>query len=540
MKRFSLKYSISLLTLLFILNPIILFAAEDTRSNILLIVADDLGYADTSVFGSKIRTPAINDIANEGFVFTHFNTGTLCAVTRSMLMTGNNNHVSGMGKQSAPPFMRMIPGYETHLSDRVAHMPALLQSAGYHTYMAGKWHLGVEEEYSPLAAGFERSFINTTGASNHFYAGLRSPEPVIYREDGKEVDYPNGRYTTELYTDRLIEFIESGRDDGQPFFAFAAYTSPHWPLQVPDEYLDRYEGQYEQGYDRLRVENFESLKSAGIIPQDSLLPPRNPSVRPWDSLSQEERNRESRKMELYAAMVENLDDNISRLIDYLKAADLYDSTLIVFMSDNGADSTDAYNIGPYVNYLRQNYNNDLDNMGTSSSWVSYGRGWAQAGSAPFNRYKGFLTQGGIAAQLMIKGPQISARNEINHAYLTVMDLAPTFLEIAGAEYPADGSVRPMLGESMLPMLTGATDYVHEDDYVTVQFTIGRGYVREGNWKIVNIDTPFDESKFELFNLESDPGETTNLADQYPERYTRMLELWREKRMEYGIFLPSDL
>lgn len=515
--------------------------APDSRPNVLLIVADDLGYADLGVFGSDIRTPNIDALAADGVVFTQFHTAPLCAPTRSMLLTGNNNHVAGMGRQGGSSMLDVnVPGYEAHLSDRVAPMPRLLRDAGYHTYTTGKWHLGTAREHGPTSAGFERSFNNAHGGGSHFSNKGFFEEGGLYREDGVDVEYPEGRYTTELFTDRLIEFIDAGRDDGRPFFAFAAYTSPHWPLQVPDEYLDLYAGAYDQGYDRLREERFESLKRADIIPPGSTLPPRNEAITPWDDLSPEEQRVEARKMELYAAMVENLDFHVGRLIDHLKATGLYKNTLIVFMSDNGAAAEDFFYVGEYSEYLQGNYDNSYENMGRPTSWVSYGPQWAEAGSAPFSKYKGFTKEGGIVAPMIIAGAGVSRGGEIHRSYLTVMDLAPTFLEVAQREYPSDGSVWPILGESLLPVLSGDEDAVHAEDYVTALFHGGHAFVRQGKWKLVNSDRPFDEANFELYDMEADPGETTNLAEVDPVQFAQMLQLWRTKRRELGIVLPSDL
>ena len=211
----------------------------DSRPNLLLIVADDLGYADLGVYGSDIRTPNIDALAAEGVLFTQFHTAPLCAPTRAMLPSGHNNHVAGMARQGATGFVQVyVPGYEAHLSDRIAPMPRLLRDAGYHTYSVGQWHLGTAPEHSPQAAGFERSFNLLHGGGTHFNSVGLFEGGSIYREDADVVEYPEGRYTTELFTDRLIDFIGSQVDDGQPFFAYAAYTSPHWPLQVPDDYLD--------------------------------------------------------------------------------------------------------------------------------------------------------------------------------------------------------------------------------------------------------------------------------------------------------------
>ena len=514
---------------------------NDARPNILLIVADDLGYADLGVFGSDIRTPNIDALATQGVLFTQFHTAPMCSPTRAMLLSGNNNHVAGMGRQHPAGLMKEhMPGYEGHLSDRVAALPAVLKAAGYHTYIAGKWHLGTEKQNSPRAAGFERSFGVVEGAATHFDGRGFENAPSIYREDGEQVAYPDGEYSTELYTKRLMEYIEANRGDGRPFFAFAAYTSPHWPLQVPEQELNRYAGVYDEGYDALRERRFETLKGANIIPATSTLPPRWEKITPWGDLDSKQQKREARKMELYAAMVENLDDHVGHLIDFLKARDLYDNTLIVFMSDNGPAPSDFYHEEPYTNYVQAHYDNSYEKMGGPDSFVSYGPAWAEAGSAPFKRHKGFTSEGGITAPMIMAGRGVSRRNEINRNYLTVMDLAPTFIEIANAQYPRDGQVQAMRGKSMAAFLQGSTDAVHGEDHLTTQFHRGRAYLRLGDWKITHLEHPFDESGFALYNLQADPGETTDLTDTHPEKREELLSLWREQRKELGVVLPQDL
>lgn len=516
-----------------------LHALAQDRPNILLIVADDLGYTDLGAYGGEIDTPNIDALAGEGILFTQFHTAPVCAVTRAMLLSGNNNHVAGMGEQYGfhDP-LKTLPGYEGHLSDRIAPLPQLLRDAGYHTYSAGKWHLGTAEAHSPKAAGFERHFNMTQGAAAHYGSTGFHEGGSLYREDGEEARFPDDAYAPEFYTDRIIEYIDSNRGDGQPFFVYAAYTSPHWPLQVPDEYLDLYAGRYGAGYDALREERFEAAKRAGVISADHELPPRNPAVVPWNDLSDEQKRTESRKMELYAALLHHFDEQVGRLIDYLKDAELYDNTLIVFMSDNGAAAEDFYDRGPYTEYIRAHYDNSYDNMGKPGSFVSYGRPWAEAGSAPFSRHKGYTRQGGIAAAMIAAGRAVDRSGVINDSFLTVMDLAPTFLELAGAEYPSSGGVRPMLGESVVNLLAGNTHAAHAEDYSTVLYYEGRAFVRQGDWKLVNLEPPFNESTYELFNLADDPGETTDLRDSEPERFAAMVRLWHAKRQEIGILLPE--
>ena len=532
-----------LLAVLLTLHSLATFAqhSESQRPNILLIVADDLGYADLGVFGSNIRTPNIDELARQGLRFSQFHTAPMCAPTRAMLLSGNNNHIAGMGRQSPqPPLKAHPPGYEGRLSDRIAPLPEVLSEAGYHTYMAGKWHLGVEAENSPKAAGFDRSFGVVEGAASHYDGRGFETGPNTYREDGELTEWPEGAYSTEIYTDKLISYIDANREDGQPFFAFAAYTSPHWPLQVPENERDRYAGAYDQGYDALLETNFANLKDAGIIPQDSALPPRNENITPWDDLTQEQQRRESRKMELYAAMVENLDDNISRLLNYLKEHDLYENTFIIFMSDNGAANRDFYNHGPYVEYIRERYDNSFENMGGPDSFVSYDDEWAQAGAAPFRLFKTFATQGGIVAPMIMTGPGVMPQDEIRHSYVSVIDIAPTLIDLAGGQYPDDGSVEPMRGTSLKPLLRGEVDSVHAEDEVFVLFHRNQAYVRQGKWKLTTIGTPFSEDKFRLYDLSTDPAETTDLSESNPDKRTSLIEIWRTERRELGIILPQDL
>jgi arylsulfatase A-like enzyme len=532
MRRF-----IALATAALVLAP----AAAQERPNILIIVADDLGYADLGVYGGDIRTPNIDRLAERGLLFTQFHASPLCATTRAMLLSGNNNHVAGLARQGSfpRPVIPGLAGYENVLSDRIAPLPRLLRDAGYRTYMAGKWHLGEKIDTSPFAAGFERSFAMKFGAGNHFDGtGMRETGSPKYFENDTETNWPEGQYSTAYYTDRLIGFLEQDQDSERPFFMLAAYTSPHWPLQVPDEDLDLYAGRYDLGYDVLREQRFESLKRAGIIPENSLLPPRNPNIVPFADLDPTTQRRESRKMELYAAMVDNLDRHVGRLLDYLRANDLYDNTLIVFMADNGAAAEDFYYTGPFVDYIRAHYDDSTENMGRPGNWVSYGPQWAEAGSAPYRLYKGYPSEGGMVAPMIVSGPGVDRRGEKTDAYMTVMDFAPTFLELAGARYPRDKA--PMLGESALRFLAGTADRVHSDDYVTVLNYQQRSFVRQGDWKLMTLEQPFDEADFELYNLADDPGETTDLSNKYQAKHDELLEIWRRKRLELGIVLPEDL
>lgn len=518
----------------------------DSRPNILLIVADDLGYSDIGCYGGDICTPNIDQLARNGLRFSRFHTALMCAPTRAMMLSGNNNHVAGMGSQGgvskdSPLFG--TPGYEAHLSDRIIPLPALLKEAGYHTYTAGKWHLGYKEEDSPKSKGFDKSYNLLQGGSNHFNnLGFEAAHDIsLYRENGKLIDYPEGRYSTEVYTDKLIEYIVSGKqeDPKKPFFAFAAYTSPHWPLQVPEDYLNRYAGNYDIGYDSLRVLRFESLKKAGMIPAEARLPPRLDHITPWIELTPDEKKMEARKMELYAAMVDNLDYHVGRLLQTLKIEGLYDNTVIVFLSDNGAAPNDFYNEAWSRDFVRSRYENRYENMGLANSFVSYGPQWAQAGAAPFNRFKGWTTEGGTNTPFIISGKNIPATGEIHDAFFTVMDLAPTFYELAEVKYPGTlgtAKTKPLLGNSILPYLKGSSSIIHDENYGVGMEHRGRTFYRKGDWKIVNLEAPYDETKMMLFNMAEDLGETTDLRNTHPEKFEELLNEWKRFIKENEIII----
>jgi arylsulfatase A-like enzyme len=533
-----------LLTACLLSVPHALGATATGRPNILLIVADDLGYADLGAYGSKIETPRIDALAADGILFTRFHTAPMCSPTRAMLLSGNNNGVAGVASQSRFHIGGLrFPGYEGGLSSRVAPLPGVLRDAGYDTYLVGKWHLGHGADQSPYAAGFSRSFSLLDGGGSHFDNLGYFEGGATFREDEKITAYPDGEFSTGFYTDKLIGYIEADRDNGRPFFAFASYTAPHWPLQVPDAYRDLYTGYYDDGYDALRERRLDSLKEAGIIPLDTELPPRNPAIRPWDELSDEEKRRESRKMEIYAAMVDNLDDHLGRLLDYLRSNDLYDNTLIVVMGDNGAAAEDFYNAypyGEYTPYIHRHFDNRYENMGSRTSFVSYGPQWAEAGSAPFKRRKGYLTQGGIVAPMIISGAGVARSGLIDSSYVTAMDLAPTFIEAALATYPQGGGVEPMRGESMVDFLQGKSDAIHDDDYVTVMGHRGRALVRKGRWKIVTEEPLLSESQFGLYDMVRDPGEIYDLSDEEPEILSELLGIWRSERRKLHIAIPADL
>lgn len=511
----------------------------DHRPNILLLVADDLGYADLGCYGGDIETPNIDNLAATGLRFSRFHTSPLCAPTRAMLLTGNDNHIAGMGRQG---HQTSEFGYEGRLTNRIVTIPALLRNSGYHTYMAGKWHLGDSPESNPHQKGFEHSFVLIEGAGNHYDdQGLFEDNPISpYTEDGKPVKWNEGDYSTDFYTDKLIEYIDLHKGDKKPFFAFAAYTSPHWPLQVDEKYWQKYEGHYDDGYEKLKERRLASLKKAGMVPENTVLPPNHERVIPWNSLSAIEKTKESRKMELYAGMVDNLDFNIGRLIQYLKDIGEYENTLIVFMSDNGAAGGDFYYHDKYGPFIREHFNDDYETMGKPNSFISYGPQWAEAGASPFRYFKGFTTEGGMTAAMIITGPNVDRKNEIHHGFVTLMDIAPTFYEVANTKYPKTfetNNLYPLKGNSIIPLALGKVNEVHSSDYVFGMEHNNWAMIRKGNWKITNIRRPFLPENFELYDLSKDLAELNDLKELEPDKYEELLKEWTKFSNEIKVQIP---
>ena len=519
------------------------------RPNILLIVADDMGYTDLGAWGSEIKTPNLDRLAFGGLRFTNFHAAPSCAPTRAMLMSGTTNHQAGVGSQRIkraydnghepnPEWLGYgQPGYEGHLSDRVAALPELMKAAGYHTYMAGKWDLGraLDETHMPSNRGFESSFVLTTGSANHLGTPDRDASPFLkradpdpYRDNGVPVtELPEHFFSTEVYTNKLIEYIAANLGDGRPFFAWLTYTAPHWPLQVPDDWLDRYAGRYQQGYEFVRDRRVDRAMELGILPVDFVSTDFLSAATAWSELDDEARAKESRRMELYAALVANMDHHVGRMVEYLREVAELENTVILFMSDNGADARG--------HYTYESADNSLENMGRWNSWVNPTRGWAEAGTAPYREVKGSLAQGGTLAAAFVNHAAVAEIGSIDHGYLTVMDVAPTVLEIAGVDPPRGRfqgrGVVPMRGKSFWGRVVGNDAAVHgPDEAIGWEFHGNRALVR-GEWKIL---MPVATGRWELFNLAQDPGETNDLAKEHPDLLRELIASWDAFAQETGV------
>jgi arylsulfatase len=515
----------------------------ERQPNILLIVADDLGYSDIGSFGGEIATPTLDRLAQEGLRLSNFHVLPSCSPTRSVLLSGTDNHVAGLGTMGefVTPETEGQPGYEGYLNFQVAALPEVLKAGGYHTYMAGKWHLGFEEETSPHARGFEETFSLVPGGGSHWSdrKPLSPPQTMIYRRNGKPVEeLPDDFYSTEYYTDMLLQFIDRNHGDGVPFFAYLSFTAPHDPLHAPKEYIDKYKGKYDQGWDVVREERLRALKDLGIVPEDASPFPRLPSVKAWDEMSPEERMEAARDMEVYAAMIDYIDEQIERIFDYLKEIGEYDNTMILFFSDNGANGAPPTAYPEQTEEYLSSFDNSLENRGLRNSYIEPGPGWAQASMSPSRMFKGFTAEGGIRSPFLVKLPgEMQNAGTMNHSFFHVRDIMPTILDLVGLEHPQeiDGrQVVPPHGTSVLGLFAGQTETPYPEASQVGYELFGLKAFFVGDWKILWMPPPFGPGEWELFNLREDPAEMNDLSGEYPEKLAEMIAFWESYKEDNGV------
>lgn len=546
--------------------------AGHKRPNILYIMADDLGYSDIHALGGEIDTPNLDQLVGNGRVLTNHHAGTVSAITRAMLISGTDHHLVGEGTMGVPRDERKgLPGYEGYLNDSSLSVAQLLKDAGYHTFIAGKWHLGGNIPgatgsigKTPDQWGFEHSYALLGGAAtNHF-----AHEPAgsqNYTEDGAYVQpgqpgQPGGAggtpavfYSTDFYTQKLIRYIDAAHGDGKPFFAYAAYTSPHWPLQVPEPWLSKYKGRYDAGYDVIRAARLARQKALGVLPPDFVPNPGSPETltqspasanngtasaryisavhgaadgysdyragfvnKKWDSLGTAEKRAQARYMEIYAGMVSNLDHNIGLLIRHLKDIGEYDNTFIMFQSDNGAEgwpinggadqqAIDEANGAPDVFATL-----GTDNGQQNARNVKYGLRWAEVSATPFAQVKGQFGEGGFIVPAIVHLPGQKGRLPNLNVFTHVTDDTATFLALAGVTPPATpaspdaaGSshagkvlyagreVYPVTGKSLLPLLHGrSSTRLHSDAFGEESYGRATIYSADGKWKARWTEPPF--------------------------------------------------
>ena len=518
--------------------------------NVVYMVLDDVGFAQFGCYGSTIDTPNMDRLAANGLRYTNYHTTTLCSPSRACLLTGRNHHTVGM--RSVSNWARAYPNGRGAISNRAATIAQILRDRGLATFAVGKWHLAPMSETSaagpfdhwPLQKGFDRYYGFLDALTDQFAPELTYDNHRIPTPD--RADY----HVSEDIIDRAIEFVRDQKAiyEERPFFLYVAFGACHDPHQAPQEYLDKYRGRFDEGYEVAREEWFERQKAMGIVPPDTVLPPGNPNVPPWDSLTPDQQLVASRLMEAFAGMLDHTDAQIGRLVDYLEQTGQFENTLIVLTSDNGA--SDAGGPLGVVNWLRnmnglahEAYNlENIDEIGGPRSHTNYPAGWAQAGNTPLRWYKQYLHSGGIRAPLVIHWPERIGEGGLRHQFHHVTDVTPTVLDLLGMEAPAafEGIPQlPVAGESMA--------YTFDDPdaptrKVTQHFELnGHRSVWHQGWKAVTLHTTGDDFQtepWELYHLDEDYSESYDLAQEEPERLRQLIDRWWAEAGKHDV-LPLE-
>ena len=526
------------------------------RPNILIIVTDDMGMADLGSFGSEIETPHLDKLSYDGIRLTNFYASPVCSVTRAKLLTGVDSHKAGLGNMAEDMAENQNgqPGYEGHLNDNVVTVATLLKESGYNTYLSGKWHLGMTAETAPSKRGFERTFTLLSGGASHFNDMLPAyhPDPKAvapYRKDGVKLEtLPEGfEYSTQFYVDELIDYIETDEGQDKPFFAVLGYTAPHWPLQAPDATIAKYKGRYDKGADYLRKARLQRQKELGIMPQDATENTAPPKGRNWDELTDSEKATEIRAMEVYAAMIDEIDQHTGRLIQTLKDKGEFDNTLIIFLSDNGAEGHDMEETWPGDKYPKIRANIDakhdfsFENMGRPNSYVFYGPNWARAGAPSFRMHKGFPTEGGVRVPAFVHYKEFE-QSTISNRFFNLQDIAPTILEVAGVQHPAPTykgrSVYPMTGQSLIPIFKDSNALKQEGHRLYAGEVLGKYFIRKANWKMIHMPPPAGTGEWQLYDIVTDISEAHDLSAEHPEIKKDLIKEWEAYVAANNIILPN--
>lgn len=484
-------------------------AATAARPNIIVILVDDMGFSDIGCYGSEIPTPNLDRLAAGGLRFTQFyNTGRCCP-TRASLLTGLYSHQTGIGhmmEDRGEPF----PGYRGRLNDSCVTMAEVLRPAGYFTIMTGKWHVGQQAGVVPWKRGFDRTLTAPAGG---FYQPT-SPRAQVFL-NGEEIPAGDPRlpahwYSTDLWTDFGIKFIDEARAAQKPFFLYLAHNAPHFPLQAPAEDIARFRGKYRQGWDKLREDRYARQKQLGLIDPAWAMSPRTETIKLWATLSAQEKDRFDQIMAVYAACVYRMDLAIGRLVAALRERGVLENTLILFMSDNGGNAES----GP-------NGRTEGDPTQATSIWYC-GESWANLENTPFRRYKHFNHEGGISTPLIAHWPAgIPAKGEFRSQPGHLIDVMATVVDVAGARYPDtfDGhAILPREGRSLVPAFR---DQPIQRDALYWEHE-GNAAVRVGDWKLVRFGRG---GAWELYNLKTDRTELHNLAASDPARAAELKAKW---------------
>ena len=548
---FSFNNTMSRLCAFLITSLITAYSASvfADRPNIVLVLADDLGFSDIAPYGGEVSTPNLTALAEAGIKFTNYHTAASCAPSRAMLLTGVDSHRNGVPNipEAIPPEQGIHAHYAGTLNRNVVTVATLLQDEGYHTYLAGKWHLGKEVDQLPSRRGFERTVaLADTGADNW----EQKPYIPIYEKanwfaDGEVMTLPDDFYSSRFLVDKTIEFIDSNSDSGSPFFAYVPFQAVHTPVQAPQEFIEKYEGVYDEGWRVLREQRLETAIALGIIPDDTSMVSMS-STEDWDSLSAEEKKFQSKRMAVYAAMIEAMDYHLGRLILHLREIGEYENTIFIFTSDNGSEASGSRaNAGSLAKMAQalQGYSTDYETLGLKGSFNSIGPSFASAAASPLAYYKFYSGEGGMRVPLIIAGESISPEQSKTNAFSFVTDLTPTILELCQVNQPGERYggrlVEPIIGRSLVSILDNKTEQVYSA-YDTVGYELaGNAALFQGDYKLVLNRGPLGDDNWHLFNIVVDPGETSDLAISMPDKRQSMISAYeRYARVNQVLPVPE--
>lgn len=501
------------------------------RPNIIVIMADDMGFSDIGCYGGEIPTPNIDELARRGVRMSQFYNNARCCPTRASLLTGLHPHQAGIGRMSEDPESitghdEGVDGYRGYLSKNTVTIPEVLKTAGYHTYMAGKWHVGMHgKEKWPMQRGFEKFYGMLEGASSYFHPF--APRGITDGNGDMEFEFPDDYYTTDAFTTKAISLI-NGQKDKKPFFLYLAYNAPHWPLQAKKQDIALFIDKYKVGWDSIKHERLRKQIKMGLTKPEWGTAQRE--MRPWNELTADEKEKVAYRMAVYAAQVYSMDQNIGRLIKNLKAKQQFDNTLIVFLSDNGGCAEPYKELGGG----RMEEINDPLKYGA----ISYGTGWANTSNTPFKKWKNQAYEGGMAAPFIAcwpKGLQSRAGKWTATPY-HVIDMLPTFLEVAGAAYPKTYKGNTIIaneGISMMQAFKTGSGKSHEYLYWEHEENCA---VRRGNWKAVK---RLPAGQWELYDLEHDRTERYNIAANHADVVADLDKKWQTWANTHKVFLKGD-
>lgn len=519
-----------------------------------------MGYADLGAFGSEIPTPNLDRLAVGGVRFTRFRAAAACSPSRAMLLTGVDAPVAGLGNMAEELAPNQVgkPGYEGELSDRVVTLATRLQATGYRTLLSGKWHLGDSAAALPSARGFDHSFALASGGASHFAdmrpAYAKSPTATAaYFEDGVRLERlpPSFRYSSQFYVDYLLDRLpglatdqagERAPASEPPFFALLSFTAPHWPLQAPDAAIAAFAGRYDAGWEVLLRQRHARQRALGVVAADA--PPNLLPWPAWSSLDAEARSRAARAMEIYAAMIHEMDRHTGRLIDALRDRGLLENTIVVFLSDNGAEGHTYDETWPADQFpairaaIDARHDFSYERMGLPGSYVFYDAEWARAGSPTSRWHKGFPTEGGLRVPAFVHYPRRFA-GRIERTPVFIKDVAPTLLDLVGVDPVSPAGKVPMTGTSLLPLLDAPGQ--PPAARIEVFELFGKVAVVSDPWKALRIPAPWraeDAADWALYNVDADPLELHDLSGAYPQRLATLQDAWRDYAARLGVVLPD--